>query len=191
MASDATRVKDALAKSGVEINDVYDLVNGRVEYARAIPALIKLLREGIEDEKVREGVIRALAVKTAIGLAGPVLIREFDRTPREDELLRWAIGNSVEAVMTDDCMDAVIQIVRDIKNGMARQLFVLALGKVKNKKVEQTLIDLLKDEEVTSHALMALGKMKSTRAKEAVRELLNHPKPLIRQEAKKALRRIG
>jgi HEAT repeat protein len=191
MISDATRVKDALAKSGVEIDDVYDLVNRKVEYSKAIPVLIDLLENGIGDEVVREGVIRALAVKRAKGLAGPILIREFHRTPKEASLLRWAIGNSMEAVMTDDCTDAVIEIVQRVDNGAAREMFVLALAKVKNERAEQTLINLLEDEEVAAHAALALGKLKSAKAKKALHRLLDHPKPLIRQEAKKALGRIG
>jgi HEAT repeat protein len=191
MISDATKVRNALAKSGIHVADVYDLVNRKIEYSKAIPILIDLLEKGIGDESVREGVIRALAIKKAKGLAGPVLIREFHRTPKEAQLLRWAIGNSMEVVMTDDLTDAVIEIVRDVTNGVAREMSVLALGKVKSERAERTLMNLLEDDEVAAHAASALGKMKSIWAKEAVRELLNHPKPLIRQEAKKALKRIG
>ncbi len=190
MSDDGTRLRKALANCGVDADDVYDLVNGKVRYSTAIPVLVRLLEDGITDQATREGVIRALAVKEARGYAGPALIREFHRTPKEAELLRWTIGNAMEVIMTDDCTGAVIQIVRDTNNGMARQMFVLALGNVKNEEAEQALMSLFEDAEVAPQAIRALGKMKSRRAKQAIRKLLRHSRPLIRQEAMKALKRI-
>jgi hypothetical protein len=41
-----------------------------------------------------------------------------------------------------------------------------------------------------THALDALGKMKSVSAKEKIRSLLTHPKSNVKKEARKALKRI-
>ena len=43
-------------------------------------------------------------------------------------------------------------------------MFVAALGKIQSEEAEDVLIKLLDDEEVTPHALEALGRMKSKKA---------------------------
>jgi HEAT repeat protein len=52
------------------------------------------------------------------------------------------------------------------------------------------LIDLLDDDEVVGHAIIALGKLKSKKAYPAIERFATHPKAWIRKEAKKALARI-
>ena len=61
----------------------------------------------------------------------------------------------------------------------------------KSEEAERELIYSLNDEEVLSHAIEALGKMKSAKAKEKISELVNHPKSLIRKQAQKALKAMG
>ncbi|MNL32232.1 hypothetical protein D3C87_1540690 [compost metagenome] len=69
-------------------------------------------------------------------------------------------------------------------------MFVFALGKIKSAEVEDVLINLLNDDEVIAHALIALGKIKSQKAKDKIAILTDHPKPLVRKEAQKALKKI-
>lgn len=73
---------------------------------------------------------------------------------------------------------------------MSRQIFVAALGKITSGKAEDVLIELLDDEEVTPHALEALGRMKSSKAREKILTLTNHPKAVIKKEAQKALKKL-
>lgn len=191
MEVEMNKVKSELAKAGISVNDIYDLVNTDKPYPTAVPALLNLLQEGIEHIGIKEGIVRALAVKEAIGKASPVLIAEYNRTPKDKTLLRWAIGNTIYITITDDDVESILPIVRDKTNGMSRQMFVAALGKVKAEKAEEVLIQLLDDEEVTTHALEALGRMKSKKAKDKISMLSNHPKALIRKEAQKALKKIS
>jgi HEAT repeat protein len=191
MAVDGNKIKSELEKVGVSIDDIYDLVNTNQSYPLAVPVLLDLLKEGIEHIGTREGVIRALAVKDAIGIASPVLIAEYYKVPRDKMMLRWAIGNTIHTTITDDDIESVLSIVQDKENGMSRQMFVAALGKVKSEKVEDVLINLLDDEEVTPHALEALSRMKSKKAKDKIATLINHSKPLIKKEAQKALKKLS
>lgn len=187
---DENRIKSELEKVGIYINDIYDLVNTNEPYPLAISVLINLLKEGIEHIGTKEGVVRALAVKEAIGKASPVLIAEYNRVPKDKMMLRWAIGNTIYTTITEDDIESILQIIQDKSNGMSRQMFVAALGKVKSEKAEQILIMLLDDDEVTPHALEALGRMKSKKAKDKIKKLINHPKTLIRKEAQKALKKV-
>ena len=183
-------IKTELSKVGISIDDIYDLVNTNKPYPTAIPILLNLLEKGIDHIGTKEGVIRALAVKEAIGKASSILIAEYNRTPKDKMLLRWAIGNTIYTTITEDDVESILLIVQDKTNGMSRQMFVAALGKTTSKRAENVLINLLDDEEVTPQALEALGMMKSKKAKDKISMLTNHPKTLIKKEALKALKKI-
>jgi len=190
MNSDGERAKAALARAGLVVDDVYNIIEIRKKSPEVIETLIGLLGDAIKDPRVKEGVVRGLATREARGKAGPSLIKEFDRTPRSEFALRWVIGNSVDVIMTDDMISEVVRIVTDKSNGKAREMFVRALGKTTSDIAEQTLLMLLDDDEVVAHAVAALGKMRSKRAAEPIRQLLEHHRALVRREAKKALQRI-
>ena len=148
MEVEMNKVKSELAKAGISVNDIYDLVNTDKPYPTAVPVLLNLLQEGIEHIGIKEGIVRALAVKEAIGKASPVLIAEYNRTPKDKTLLRWAIGNTIYTTITEDDVESILPIVLDKTNGTSRQMFVAALGKVKSEKAEDLLVNLLDDEEV-------------------------------------------
>lgn len=183
-------IKSEFNKIGISINDIYDLVNTKEPYPEAIPVLLNLLKNGIEHIGIKEGIIRALAVKEAVGIANTILFEEYDRTPKDKMLLKWAIGNTIYTTITEDCKEKIISIVKDKSNGMSRQMFVLALGKIKSTDVEDTLIELLDDVEVCPHALDALGRLKSSKAKGKILDLVNHSNKLIKKEALKAQKKI-
>jgi len=69
-------------------------------------------------------------------------------------------------------------------------MLALSLGNMKNQRAEDVLIDLLDDDEVAGHAIIALGKLKSKKAYPAIKRFLIHPKSWVRNEAKKALAKI-
>jgi len=176
---------------GVVIEDIYDLVNTNEPYPSAIPVLVESLKDGITHVGIKTGVIRALAVPEAKGKIGTVLIKEFYNTPSDNMSLRWAIGNTMEVVISEEDIDEVIKIVGDKSNGMSRQMFALALGKIPSEKSEDVLIQVLDDDEIAPHALEALGKLKSKKARDKISELTKHSKSLVKKEAKKALKKIG
>ncbi|WHT38271.1 HEAT repeat domain-containing protein [Myroides sp. mNGS23_01] len=165
MIVDMNVIKTELEKVGISINDIYDLVNTNESYPTAVPVLLNLLETGIDDMGTKEGVVRALAVKEAIGKASPILIAEYNRVPKDKMLLRWAIGNTIYTTITKDDVESILPIVQNKTNGISRQMFVAALGKVKIENVENVLINLLDDDDVIAHALEALGRMKSKKQK--------------------------
>jgi HEAT repeat protein len=61
---------------------------------------------------------------------------------------------------------------------------------MKNRRAEDVLIDLLDDDEVAGHAIIALRKLKSKKAYPAIKRFLTHPKAWVRNEAKKALAKV-
>jgi HEAT repeat protein len=120
----------------------------------------------------------------------PVLLDEYNKIPKDKMLFRWAIGNTVYITITEDDVDRILPIILDKENGMSRQMFIVALGKVASVKAEDVLIKLLDDDEVAAQALEALGRMKSKKAREKILTLTSHPKALIKKEAQKTLKKL-
>jgi hypothetical protein len=85
----------ALARAGFEVGSVWDLVNTNKSYPAAIPVLLDHLRQSYHA-RIREGIIRALTVKEAKGLAGGDIIRELRQ--EADSENRWALANALTVI---------------------------------------------------------------------------------------------
>jgi HEAT repeat protein len=193
----AAELARELRAAGVPVGDIWELVNGKVQYRQAIPVLIDWLEHvdervpGPERPKVAEALVRALTVPAARPVAAPVLIDAFRRVSDPSGMgLRWVIGNALSVVADDSVFDDVAALARGYGYGKARQMVVLGLGRSSDPRAVPILIDLLDDDDVAAHAVMALGKLKATAARERIRPLLDHPQALVRREAKKALTKI-
>jgi hypothetical protein len=174
---------------GYQVTDIGDLRHSGARYANAVPVLIQWLTRA-EERSVKEDIVRTLSVPWAKS-AAPTLVQEFRRV--EDETgtsIRWVIGNALSVVAGDSVCDDLVGLARDHQFGRAREMVVVALGNMKTPYVVDVLIELLPDEDVTGHAVMALGKLRAKRAREAVAALQNHPKAWVRAEVKKALARM-
>lgn len=86
-----------LLRVGILADSIYELVNTDESYPEAIPVLLQHLRRQY-DHRIREGIVRALTVREARGLAGPdfidILIEE--KIP----YLRTVIANALVFVST-------------------------------------------------------------------------------------------
>jgi len=72
-------VAQALRKQArLNVTSVWDLVNTRAPYPEAIPVLLEWLPR-VRHPRIKEGIVRALTVKEARGVAGKLLIDEFKR----------------------------------------------------------------------------------------------------------------
>ena len=85
----------------------------------------------------------------------------------------------------------IIELCRNPKYGMARQMLVLGLGRLHSSEAEETAVELLNDKQVQIQAIGALGKMKSKRSSSSSLErLLTDERAAIRKEARKAITKI-
>ncbi len=174
----------ALSTVGVDVKSIYDLVNSSKAYPAAIPVLLNLLDEDFSNGVVKEGIVRALSVKEAIGIAARPLIEQFKKAPNEKELLRWTIGNALSIVADDSVVYDIIDLVKDKRNGNARQMLTVALANTKDRRVVDVLIESLDDDGVAGHALIALRKLKAVKARDKIERLTDHPKHWIAKEAR-------
>jgi HEAT repeat protein len=118
------------------------------------------------------------------------LLDLYGKTPANEWSLRWAIGNAFSVIITNEDVPEILEIVKNKENSRSRQMFVYSLGKIKSLEVENTLIDLLSDDEVALHALSSLGKLKVKRALPYVINLQNHTNKTICKEAKKVAEKL-
>jgi hypothetical protein len=186
-----------LAEVGVQVRSVWDLVNTDLSYPQAVPVLIAWLSKarsmaGTDNDRSRmvEGVARALTVREARPAAAPALIDGFREI--EDAMARWAIGSALEVVADRSVVDDLLAVARERRYGMSRQLVVTALGKVGQGRpdVVAALVDLLDDDDVVEFAVAALGALKADAARADIARLTDHPRPLVRTSAKRALRKL-
>ena len=186
-------VTSALSKVGVQVNSVYDLVNSQRSYPEAIATLLHCLTQ-VSEPVIQEGVVRALAVREARGIAENALLAEFEKIRPEEapnrQLLKWAIANTLAVVATGKSFDRITNLVRDRRHGSAREMLTVALGNMKLPNVVDVLIDLLSDDEIAGDALMVLAKLRAHKARPHIKPLLNHPSPWIRKEVRKALSKL-
>lgn len=190
--SESEKIKQELLQVGIFVNSVYDLVNTKEKYPEAIPILLNALEQGISDKRIKEGVIRALTVKEAKGAGCDLLLKEFYKCSENESSIRWAIGNAFQVIATSEFIPELIKIVKNKAYGKSRQMFVMTLGKLKARTSEETLIQLLKDNDndILSHVIWALGAIKSVSSETLLLPFLNHENSNIRGETKKALEKI-
>jgi len=70
-------------------------------------------------------------------------------------------------------------------------MIVLALSRMKDPRVVPALCGLLDDDDVVGHALIALRRLRAREAVPAIEGCLGHPQAWVRDEAKKALAKLG
>ena len=176
----------ALNSIGYDVRSLDELRRSGTPYRDAVPVLVEWL-ERTTDPNLKNSIVRALSVPWARPYAVPHLVRAFWQSQPP---LRWVIGNALSVVADDSVFDQIAQLVKDPSFGKSREMLALALANMKDPRAIDVLIQLLGDEQVAGHAVMALGKIGAERARSSIEPLLSSPRSWIRNEAKKALRKI-
>lgn len=178
---------------GISVESIWDLVNTRRSYERAVPVLIAHLNYRY-PYRIREGIARALTVKFAGDRAYKALVHQFKSQPDSSDPaqqeFKWALGNAISVVADESHFDEVVELVRDKRHGIARDMMVLRLPTLDSSKSVDVLIEMLDDDQVADNALIALGKLKAEKARARIERLVGHSIPRIREEAGKALLKL-
>jgi HEAT repeat protein len=190
-----------LADLGFRVESVGELARQRMKYEAAVPALLRWLPRATYLP-LAEDIVRTLSVTFAKKRALPEFLKFFRCPPDvEDpmrpatsepasEHLRWVVGNGLGIFAGPSVADELIELALDKSFGQARTQIVLALPKTKDSRVGDVLIELLDDPTVCAFAIEALGKTKIVAAEGSIERLLDHPDKNIRDQAKRALKRI-
>jgi HEAT repeat protein len=185
---------EALGEAGLSVRSVWDLVNTKEPYARAIPVLLEHLKHSYPF-RIREGIARALTVKYAGEAAYVELVTQFknlpDSTDPDEHGFKWALGNAISIVATSSHFDQVVALIGDKRHGTTRDMMVLRLPSLDKERAVDVLIESLVDDEISGFAVMALAKLRPQKARSQIeRVMAHHPQPWVRKEAKKALMKL-
>jgi hypothetical protein len=99
-----------LAKVGLEVGSVWDLVNSSASYSEAIVVLLDHLRRPYHS-RIRNGIIRALTTPEARSVAGQDVLRELGH--EKDSENRWALANALTVVADRDDADQIRRLADD------------------------------------------------------------------------------
>jgi HEAT repeat protein len=138
---------------------------------------------------VKEDIVRSLSVPWVGNTATEQLMDEF-KSADAHPALAWAIGNALSIVSVKGFESQIVELCRNPRYGMARQMLVLGLGRFRTSEAEEAAVELLDDEDVKLHAIGALGKMKSKRDLFELERLLTDKLAAVRKEARKAITKI-
>jgi HEAT repeat protein len=201
-AESAHGVLADLAAAGFpDLEKVGELRQRGVRYEAAVPVLLEWLPK-VSYLMLSEDIVRTLSVSFAKKLAAPVFLRLFRDPPvlqdplrpetsePAEEYLRWIIGNGLGIFADPSLAGELIELAMDRRFGKARYQTVAALPKTKDERVPGVLLSLLDDPTVCAHAIAALGRMRVTAARPAIEAMLASSDKNVRDEAKKALKRI-
>jgi len=187
VAEELRFVQDELKAAGVSLTSLQDLRQDPALWRKAIPTLAHCLSQ-VREKRVKEDLIDLLSVRFAKD-AAPALIKEFHACA--DPVLRWSVGSAIEFVASEAVAEDLITLASDMSLGTSRQMVVMALGKLTDKRAFQVAISALSDGDVVLHALRALERMKKTEAIPYVQALLSHPRAPVRRSAKRVLQRLA
>ncbi len=185
----AAPIVQELRDAGFAVQSVDELRAGGAPYEAAIPVLVRWLNL-IPDGDVLDSLVRALSVPWAGLTAARALINLFRSTSESESALKWTIGNALAVIADDQVFSDIVELVREKRNGKSREMLAVALGNMTVSGAVDALLELLDDPEVAGHAVVALGKLKPAKARSSIERFLNHPRPWVRKEAKRALDRL-
>jgi HEAT repeat protein len=182
----APLLKDLTAR-GVRVDSIVEVRRDRATFRSVLPVLLDWFRR-TDNLELKGELAGVLATPWAKPSAAGALIEGFRSV--DDDSVRWSIGRALSDVAIDAELGAIIELVEDRSYGRSREMLALALGKLKDARAVDVLIGLLDDADVVGHAVIALGKLRASRARGQVEALLRHEKAWIRRAAKTAVARM-
>ncbi len=178
-----------LAEIGYKLDTLGQLRQQGKSWRSALPVLLKWLPL-VDDNGVKEELVRGLSVPWVGTHATKVLIELLKKAPPRSSL-GWAVGNALSIVDVTGFEDEIIELCRDGSYGPARQMLVSSLARFDDSKAEDAALELLDDEDVKLHAIIALGKMRSKRALTRFQALSSDKRAVVRKEVRKAVQKIN
>jgi HEAT repeat protein len=173
--------------AGFELEDFNHLPSLKPKHKFLIPILLRYLGK-FERLNTNEMIVRALGVKGFYD-ATSRLIDEYHKS--DNRFYKWAIGNSLSIILDQKYEDEYIEIIKNKANASSRQMVVITLGKLKSIKAIEFFIQLLDDDDIDGHIIMALKYYKNKELIKYIEPFLNHNKSWIRQEAKKSIKKLS
>ncbi|HSY19708.1 MAG TPA: HEAT repeat domain-containing protein [Candidatus Acidoferrales bacterium] len=87
--------------------------------------------------------------------------------------------------------DEVVRLIQEPRLGASRSGMIYLLGKLKHPRAAELIAAVMDEDRLTWMALRSLGELKAKQFEPQVRKYLRDPDAEIRQEAKRALKKMG
>lgn len=189
MSKDEILMKELIKEaneSNFEVEDFNQLNAMKRKIKNFVPTLIKYLYM-FEQDNYRNAIVGILGVKGFYD-ATETLLKLYNHN--EKKIDKWAIGDALYSIQDKRFEHEYIEMVSNKHDGNSRQMIVILLGKLRCEQAIQTLINLLKDDDVCGHAIMALGYFKDIELLHHIEPFLAHDNRWVRKEAEKAMKKI-
>ncbi len=194
---DSAPVKAALVAAGVDTADFGRSVNrpfpgvlepARFDEERALPVLLEWLPK-VENEAVKESMVRHLKVKQAKRIATEPLTREF--LAARSQPYQWAVGETLAYVADKEQFDTLVELAADSWGHGGRGPLVGMLWRVKTPRADEVVRDALDDPATARSAMSSLRRgLGNASARPHIEPLTGHAHEWIQDAAKDHLRRI-
>lgn len=145
----------------------------------------------------RIDVKRAVIAAVPSDWVGPddvaFLLALFDGADRdaEGDALRWAIASALVEMGQATSAEALTERLVDTGNGQARQMLALAVGATGDRSAVPKLVELLGDDVVNGHVVMALAELGAIEARSMIAPLARDQRGWVRDEVRRALARLS
>lgn len=127
----------ALRQVGVNVPEVWSLLEGDRRYPEAIPILLEHLARPYPPA-IREGLARALGTPDARPIWHAIAARYVAET---DEQVKDALATAVAATVTDMTLDDLLRLIADPQHGSSRVLLLTAKLPVRALPALELLVD--------------------------------------------------
>jgi len=184
---DAAPVLAAVAEiAGVEADSISEL--RELSSPAVVAVLIDWLPQ-VDNVQVKRDIASALGNEWARPAAAVPLLAAFDATAGDGakDGLRWSIASALSEVADSSVTHRIIQLVLDRRNGSARQMLTIALGRSSDMSAVPVLVELLADYEVAGHAGMALSALQADETRSEIEKLQDDDRSWVRDEVRRAL----
>jgi transposase len=157
--------------------------------ALARPILLEWLPR-VSNERVREAMVRHLAIKTKDGQTAHAMIREYRRPGSAS--YKWVVASTLAYVCDKRHFATITDLAAADSQGIGRQPLVAMLWRVKSPAADQILLKALTDPDTALVAMTALRRrFGNAEASQHITPLLDDPEERVRWAASQQLKRIG
>jgi len=141
--AEAPLVQD-LRDAGAQVSSVWDLVNTKTPYPQLLPILFAHLDRPYPP-RVREGIVRALAVPESRSRWDELVNRYLAETDLTANGMQWSLHVAIAAAADVSVLEQLIRLACDRRKGRNRALFVDALARIDDPRAKATLEELAND----------------------------------------------
>lgn len=182
-----------LSAVGLDVKELPgDLIGKETALVSSIEILLKWVFQA-ESTGVIEYCFRLLTYPplTSTSLAKQLINIVYD--PRLKTLQKWTVGNTLSVIANEGVLEDLIRIIEDEDLGLARTMFIVALGNIPKTEVVSYLSKLLQTPEYFPYAgytIMALDKIRAYDTIELIRVYENCPRKWIADQAKVTVKKF-